>query len=335
VRLKLDENLPEDAAETLRALGHDVETVVNERLSGSADERVMSVSSHEGRMLVTLDRGMADIRAYPPGSHAGIVVFRLDDQAASAVVSTVGRMASVLRAVYGYAVDSELVARSPVSGIRLPRVGLVERPTLTADDFDRLAHTLGPEAPMMWLGVLGGLRWAECAGLTVDNLDLLAGTVTVSQQLGRDLRLGPPKSIAGRRRLAIPDWLVEDLAVHLAQRGLTAADAHALVFCAPKGEPLRYQDWLRRTWRPACTEAGLPALRFHDLRSMAATALVAAGVDVRTAQTRMGHSSPSVTLAIYARATAEADRRAADAVGRVLGGVRAPSAHAVNNPPAG
>lgn len=256
----------------------------------------------------------------------------VDGWATTLAASTVGRMASVLRAIFRYAVDSELVARSPVSGLRLPRVGLVERPTLTADDLGCLADALGPQAPMMWLGVLGGLRWAECAGLTVGNLDLLSGTVTVRQQLGRDLKLGPPKSVAGRRRLALPEWLVEDLAAQLARLGLTAADRDALVFCAPKGEPLRYQNWLRRTWRPACQASSFPTLRFHDLRSMAATALVSAGVDVRTAQTRMGHSSPSVTLAIYARATAEADRRAADAVGRALGSARARGAHAVNNP---
>jgi len=66
---------------------------------------------------------------------------------------------------------------------------------------------------------------------------------------------------------------------------------------------------------PACRAANLPGLRFHDLRSMAATALVAAGEDIKTAQTRLGHSSPSVTLGIYARATEQADRLAADAVG--------------------
>jgi integrase len=51
---------------------------------------------------------------------------------------------------------------------------------------------------------------------------------------------------------------------------------------------------------------------------MAATALVAAGVDIKTAQTRLGHSSPSVTLGIYARATEQADRLAAEAVGAVF-----------------
>ena len=57
--------------------------------------------------------------------------------------------------------------------------------------------------------------------------------------------------------------------------------------------------------------AGVPALRFHDLRRTAATAMVAAGVDVRTAQARLGHADPRVTLAIYAQVVSNADRHAA------------------------
>ena len=237
-------------------------------------------------------------------------------------------MASVLRALFSYAVSAQLVARSPASGLRLPRTRLVDRPVLSAEDLERLAKALGPdEAPMMWLGVIGGLRWAECAGLAVRDLDLLGGTVSVRQQLGRDGSLGPPKSEAGKRRLAIPTWLVEDLAALLARRGLTGADADTLIFVSSHGEDLRYQNWLRRYWRPACEAAGSPELHFHDLRSMSATALVTNGVDVKTAQTRLGHSSPAITLAIYARATAEADRRAADALGMAFGSLRARSAH--------
>jgi hypothetical protein len=68
----------------------------------------------------------------------------------------------------------------------------------------------------------------------------------------------------------------------------------------------------------------MSGLRLHDLRSMAATALVAAGVDVKTAPTRLGHSSPSLTLGIYARATAAGDRAAAEAVGQFLRGEAGP-----------
>ena len=240
----------------------------------------------------------------------------VDRWASERAASSVGRMFSALRAVFGFAVASELIVRSPCSGVRLPRSGLVDRPVLTGEQLQGLAEALGPDdAPMMWLGVVGGLRWAECAGLTVSCVDLLARSVSVSKQLGRDGVLGEPKSRAGRRRLSIPAWLAEDLAALLARRGLTAAEGAALVFVSEEGQPFHYSNWRQRRWLPACKVAGLPGLRFHDLRSMAATALVATGVDVKTAQVRLGHSSPTVTLGIYARATAEGDRAAAEAVG--------------------
>ena len=79
MRVKLDENLPFVAADLLRQLGHDVETVVSEGLAGRPDIDVISAASAESRFLMTLDRGMGDIRAYPPGTHPGIAVFRLSD----------------------------------------------------------------------------------------------------------------------------------------------------------------------------------------------------------------------------------------------------------------
>ena len=128
---------------------------------------------------------------------------------------------------------------------------------LAAPQLQLLAEELGPDqAPMMWLGVVGGLRWAECAGLTVCSLDLLKSTVSVSQQLGRDGRLGPPKSHAGVRRLSLPDWLVAELASLLQRRGLTAANAAELVFVSPDGMPLNYTNWRQRAWTPACVREG-------------------------------------------------------------------------------
>ena len=252
----------------------------------------------------------------------------VDGWATTLKPSTVVRMAGVLRTIYSYAMSAELVGRSPAVGLRFPRVALVDRPVLDGEQLGRLADALGPDvAPMMWVGVVGGLRWAEVAGLTVDCLDLLGGAVTVRQQLDRRRRLEAPKTEAGRRRLAIPGWLVDDLAGLLARRGLTAANGSALVFVNRNGAPLDYAHWRLRTWVPACRAAGLPALRFHDLRSLSATALVALGADVKTAQARLGHATPDVTLAIYARATAEGDRRAAEALGDLFSPVRARSAH--------
>ena len=78
---------------------------------------------------------------------------------------------------------------------------------------------------------------------------------------------------------------------------------------------VNYSAWRRIRWASACRAAALEGLRFHDLRSVAASAMVAAGVDVKTAQHRLGYANMTMTLQVYARATEEADRRAADLVG--------------------
>ena len=80
MKLKLDENLPTALAELLRHAGHDVCTVPEEHLSGADDPPVLTAATQEGRVLLTFDTDFADIRKYPPGTHAGIVVFRLRDQ---------------------------------------------------------------------------------------------------------------------------------------------------------------------------------------------------------------------------------------------------------------
>ena len=74
MRIKLDENLPVEAAVVLRPLGHDVDTVADEAMAGAADEDVLRAATGEGRLLITLDRGFGDIRRHPPGTHAGVIV---------------------------------------------------------------------------------------------------------------------------------------------------------------------------------------------------------------------------------------------------------------------
>jgi integrase len=170
----------------------------------------------------------------------------------------------------------------------------------------------------------------ECAGLRVGRIDFLRSTLVVAEQItrgtgGRHIS-GPPKSQAGRRTLAMPAALAVMLTEHLARRGLTGADTDALVFVSEQGGPLHYERWRRRVWLPATLNAGLNGLTFHDLRRTNATALVLDGVDLKTAQTRLGHSDPRLTLAVYAQATSEADRAAANALGRRFFSMRAMNA---------
>ena len=233
---------------------------------------------------------------------------------------TVRREYGTLRAIMAAAVDADLMTRSPCRGINLPKVKPHRPRIVSADELARLADELGPDfAPMAYLGAVLGLRWGECAGLRVGRLDLLAGRLEVAEQRTRGraggMEDGEPKSDAGRRTLTVPAPLVEMLAAHLARRGLTGADVDDHVFVSPEGAPLDYSHWRHRVWLPAVEAAGLSGLNFHALRAANASAMVRDGVDVKTAQTRLGHSDVRLTLDTYAQAVTAADVAAADQLG--------------------
>jgi predicted nuclease of predicted toxin-antitoxin system len=80
MRFKIDENLPEDVAEKLREAGWDAVSVVQQRLAGADDGRVSEACDAENRILVTLDQGFSNIRAYMPRAHPGFIVYRLRSQ---------------------------------------------------------------------------------------------------------------------------------------------------------------------------------------------------------------------------------------------------------------
>lgn len=101
MKFKLDENLPELVSTTLAGLGHDAHTVVQEQLAGALDDEVLRASAAESRVLITLDLDFADIRAYPPGTHAGLWVLRPAKQ-------TIGVIDALIRAALRLA-DSERV----------------------------------------------------------------------------------------------------------------------------------------------------------------------------------------------------------------------------------
>jgi integrase len=251
--------------------------------------------------------------------------------ALQAAPRSVRRWYSTLRAIFSHAIASEWLVRSPCRRIHLPPVTSTRRTSLSADQVARIAEATDERyRAMIWIGAVLGWRWEEVAGLRVGALDLLGSTITVAETVIRDRNGAPvmsrPKSPASARTVAVPGELVEILARHLTARGLSAADAERLVFEAPGGGPMRYSNWLRRVWRPAAEAAGCKGAGFHDLRRANATHMLANGVDIRTAQGRLGHADPRLTLAIYAQAVEDADRRAAETIGAVfLGGGRGDS----------
>jgi predicted nuclease of predicted toxin-antitoxin system len=87
MRVKLDENLPAALADALRQLGHDVDTIDDEKLSGQPDEVVLGHARRADRVLFTLDKGVGDARRAPTSRRGGVVVLRLRGRGANAVTS--------------------------------------------------------------------------------------------------------------------------------------------------------------------------------------------------------------------------------------------------------
>lgn len=77
MRIKLDENLPEELVRVLAALGHDVDSVPMEGLQGRPDTDVWMAAQHEGRFFVTQDLDFSDMRRFTPGTHHGLLLVRL------------------------------------------------------------------------------------------------------------------------------------------------------------------------------------------------------------------------------------------------------------------
>lgn len=76
MKIKLDENLPVELRDDLRARGHEADTIPDEGFMGAPDSEVMERVRAERRVLFTLDKGIGDLRRYPPRRYAGIVLFR-------------------------------------------------------------------------------------------------------------------------------------------------------------------------------------------------------------------------------------------------------------------
>ena len=77
MKIKLDENIPQRVKSVLIELGHQVDTVAEEKLIGAVDDRIWLAAQTEGRFLITQDLDFSNIQKFTPGTHAGILVVRL------------------------------------------------------------------------------------------------------------------------------------------------------------------------------------------------------------------------------------------------------------------
>jgi predicted nuclease of predicted toxin-antitoxin system len=96
MQFKIDENLPIEAAESLRNASHDALTIHDQQMVGDPDPQIAAVCKSEQRAIVTLDLDFSDIRTYPPGEYHGIVVLRPRTQAKAVVLNLVSQLIPLL-----------------------------------------------------------------------------------------------------------------------------------------------------------------------------------------------------------------------------------------------
>ncbi|MBX6772229.1 MAG: site-specific integrase [Chloroflexi bacterium] len=158
-------------------------------------------------------------------------------------------------------------------------------------------------------------------------MDREAGSLTVQQTLeraGRHPRFGTPKTARSRRTVPLPAELVALLRAWKAQQNQErlllgpAYRDYGLVFTLPDGGPIDHHNLSRRDFARLTAQAGLPRIRFHDLRHASATALLAAGTHLKVVSERLGHASISVTGDIYSHVIPTLQREAAATIGRIL-----------------
>ena len=91
MKFKLDENLPVELRDDLQTLGHEADTVPDEGLMGAPDSLLLERARDEERVLLTMDKGIADVRRFPPRLYAGIVLFRPSSTGRGEVLAFVRR----------------------------------------------------------------------------------------------------------------------------------------------------------------------------------------------------------------------------------------------------
>jgi predicted nuclease of predicted toxin-antitoxin system len=91
-RVKLDEDLPRQVADLLAARGHDTATVMEQGWQGTPDNILWSFIQSERRWLITADKGFADLRRYPPGSHCGVILLRIPEESRRAYIELAALM---------------------------------------------------------------------------------------------------------------------------------------------------------------------------------------------------------------------------------------------------
>lgn len=241
---------------------------------------------------------------------------------------TVNHVRATLRNVLHDAERRGLVQRNVVDLTRSIRVD--DEPELGVLDADQVKVLMEVAKDhydgIMWITALAtAMRQSELVGLTWGQVDLDLCQVKVTRTLqlvDGEWLTQPPKSRRSRRTIPLAKSACEALRQHQREGRLRAGQdwpmQHGdLVFREADGQPVNGENLTKR-FQYQLKKAGLPRIRFHDLRASAATFMALAGLPVAVAQAVLGHASAALTLNIYTRIRPDLAREAADTMDAVM-----------------
>jgi integrase len=215
----------------------------------------------------------------------------------------------ILKSALARAVEQQALPRNPADALkRLPKVEVEPITVLTVEQSKHLLKTIS-HSTTYWptlIALTTGMRRGEVLALRWKNVDLEQGTVRVVESLEETkagIRFKSTKTDKGRAVL-LPKFALEELrgwkreqAEKLLQLGVRQT-GESLVCGREDGKP-KIPNSLTHKFMYFAAKAGLPKVRFHDLRHSHATQLLASGVHPKIVQERLGHSTITVTMDLY------------------------------------
>ena len=229
------------------------------------------------------------------------------------------------------AVADDLIPRNVTEAVKAPRPVSKEMQPLNLGQARTLLEAARGEKleALYVLALTTGMRQGELLGLKWEDVNVESGTLhvrrTLSTAMGEGFSFNPPKTTKSRRSIKVPQLALHALRRHraaqLAARLKVAGlwKDHDLVFTTGVGTPIARADLFTRSFKPLLMRAGLPDMRFHDLRHTCATLLLGKGVHVKFVQELLGHSTIAVTLDTYSHVLPGMGDSLADTMDEALG----------------
>lgn len=243
---------------------------------------------------------------------------------------TVKHIHRMLHKALGDAVKWGLLSRNASDAVTAPRVSKVEMHVFTMEQAQQFLKALEDEPfeALFVLAILTGARQSELLALTWDDVDLKNGRMQIRRTLMRIHQVGfivsEPKTNKSRRSVHLNVLAVEALKRHrLRQNELRLKaganwDMQNLIFCNSLGRPLEATNMISRSFLPLLAKAGLPRIRFHDLRHTAASLLLSQGVHPKIVQELLGHSQIGLTMDTYSHVLPTLQEEAVNRLGDLL-----------------